>query len=179
VSAIIPGASFQVAPGKDVGGTTQNMPVCRAADQFGCVITYATFPAAEPPHAGSNFGRPGAGTESVCTNPAALAGGSGVLSSALPAGDWVTTTPDTTTPGTMITTPFVDLPGLISSECAVADGYNYPAISMNPDPADPRADNIAEIPVDNWGWRNVDLNLAMRSLLASVESQTAAYRAAH
>src|SRR5262249_41029495 len=135
VSAIIPGTSFQVAPGRDVGGTTQNMPLCRSKEQFGCVITYQSFPVDAPPHAGSLFGRPGNGTESACTNPAALDGGPAVLSSALPAaGNWVLTDGSAN-----VTTPLVDVPGLLTGECVEKDGYHYLAITTNGDPNDPRA----------------------------------------
>ena len=173
VSAIIAGTSFQVAPGKDVGGDTKNMPLCRRNDQFGCVITFQSFRDDAPPLPGALFGKPGTDTESACTNPAALAGGPGVLKSAFPAGDWVLTKP-----GAAITTPMVDLPGLITAECKVKDGYSYLAITVNAVPADRRTDTIPGDGAPNWGLHTVDLNLTQESLIDIIRSQSGAYLAA-
>ena len=66
--------------GKDVGGAFKQVPLCRADRQIGCVVTYASFRATVPPPADTLFGRvSGEGMEAGCTNPAALAGGSGAL----------------------------------------------------------------------------------------------------
>jgi hypothetical protein len=88
VSALLIGGNVLVAKGQDVGGDFQNVPACRSNDQTGCVIAYSTF--MEPPPADSLFGRtdsgPGAvigrdaaNLEVLCTNPAALSGGTGAL----------------------------------------------------------------------------------------------------
>jgi hypothetical protein len=37
-----------------------------------------------------------------------------------------------------ITTPFVAVPGLVTGECKVKDGYSYLAVTVNADPSDPR-----------------------------------------
>ena len=87
VSAIIAGASFQVAPGQDVGGDTQHMPLCRANDEIGCVITFQSYRDSVPPLPGALFGAPQGSTASACTNPASLVGGPGVLEAA--ATDWI------------------------------------------------------------------------------------------
>ncbi len=93
VSAIILGGNVEVPPGKEVGGSFQHIPACTATGQTGCVIAYSSF--ATPPPANSSFevcpgqGVPAwsrawpakTGREVVCTNPAALAGGSGAHSS--------------------------------------------------------------------------------------------------
>ena len=88
VAAYLAGRSVSVPEGEDVGGQFQNVPVCKANDQTGCVISWASFRADAPPVAGSFFGRPVAGSRSggaeqpegqvaVCANPADLAGGVG------------------------------------------------------------------------------------------------------
>src|SRR5215831_9253721 len=80
VSAILLGTSLAVPKGKDVGGAFKSVPLCKSAAQTGCVITYASFRSTIPPPATSLFGRvPGDDMMSACTNPAALAGGSGEL----------------------------------------------------------------------------------------------------
>jgi len=171
-SAIIPGTSFQVAPGQDVGGDTQNMPLCRAPEQVGCVITFQSYRDAVPPLPGALFGAPGADTESACVNPAALAGGAALLDGAGPTGPWVFTDPDE---AAAITTPFVGVPGLITAECKVKDGYSYLAITINADPADPRADDIPGDGAPNWGLHTVDLSITQESLINIVRTQSTAY----
>jgi len=80
VSAILLGSNIAIPEGKDVGGKFKSIPVCRSADQIGCLIAYVSFRKGQPPPANSRFGRtPGPGQRVACTNPAALAGGSGAL----------------------------------------------------------------------------------------------------
>jgi hypothetical protein len=173
VSAILAGASFQVAPGKDVGGDTQQMPLCREADQFGCVITFQSYRDEVPPQTGALFGAPKGTTESACINPAALAGGPAILKSAMPQGDWVFADPT----AAKLSTGFVDVPGLITGECKVLDGYSYLSITVNADPADARGDDITGDGSPNWGLHGVDINLVQGSLIDLVRSQTEAYLA--
>jgi hypothetical protein len=175
-SAIIPGTSFQVAPGQDVGGDTKNMPLCRAAEQVGCVITFQSYRDSVPPEPGALFGAPQGATASACVNPAALAGGPGLLDAAAPTGSWVFTNP---TDAEAITTPFMGIPGLVTGECKVKDGYSYLAITINADPADPRADDIPGDGTANWGLHTVDLSIAQETLIELVRVQTTAYLGLH
>lgn len=175
-SAIIPGTSFQVAPGQDVGGDTQNMPLCRAPGQVGCVITFQSYRDSVPPAPGALFGAPQGTTASACVNPAALAGGPGLLDAAAPTGSWVFTNPDD---AAAITTPFMGVPGLITGECKVKDGYSYLAITVNTDSADPRADNIPGDGTANWGLHITDLSITQESLIELVRVQSTAYLGLH
>ncbi len=80
VSALMLGANLAVPRGKDVGGAFKQIPLCRSAQQTGCVITYVTFRSTIPPPASSRFGRVQEdGMEAACTNPASLTGGTGDL----------------------------------------------------------------------------------------------------
>ncbi|MEP7115524.1 MAG: DUF3089 domain-containing protein, partial [Ilumatobacteraceae bacterium] len=171
-SAIIAGTSFQVAPGKDVGGDTQNMPLCRTVGQIGCVITFQSYRDSVPPLPGAVFGAPQETTASACTNPAALAGGPGLLDAAAPTSPWVFTNPDD---AAAITTPFVGVPGLITGECKVKDGYSYLSITVNANSTDPRADDIPGDGTPNWGLHTVDLSITQESLINLVRSQATAY----
>ena len=56
VSALLLGTNVAVPKGKDVGGAFKNLPLCRAADQTGCVITYVSFRSTIPPPDGSGSG---------------------------------------------------------------------------------------------------------------------------
>ncbi len=76
VSAILLGATVEVPTGKDVGGTFQQMPLCRAASQIGCVITYGSYRSTVPPPENALFGRTTTpGMSGACTNPANLKDG--------------------------------------------------------------------------------------------------------
>ncbi|WP_332701051.1 DUF3089 domain-containing protein, partial [Devosia sp.] len=77
VSAILPGWFVQVPVGKLVGGTFKAIPPCRSERQTGCVITYNALRAERPIPADKVFHLEG--QQQVCTNPAALGGGAGVL----------------------------------------------------------------------------------------------------
>ena len=125
-----------------------------------------------PPQPGAIFGAPGDNQDSACTNPAALAGGPGLLDAAFPVGAWVLTAPGA---AAAITTPRIGTPGLITAECKVKDGYSYLAITVNADPADPRADDIPGDGTPNWGLLVDDLNLTQDSLIAIIRSETAAF----
>ena len=182
VSAILLGTSIPVPKGKDVGGAFKKIPLCRTArpdrlpDQLRVVPIDA---AAAGQHALRP--RPGDGMESACTNPAALGGGSGELHAYLTGAgsliasgapqkhQWVQS-------GAPIDTPFVSVPGLLTSKCATNENGSYLELTVNGDPADPRADDI---PGDlgmlgrvqaNWGMHLVDVNVAMGNLVDIVGS---------
>jgi hypothetical protein len=189
VSAILMGTTVPVAKGKDVGGAFKSIRLCRSADQTGCVISFAAFRSNLPPPANTLFGRVTTeGQEAGCTNPAALAGGGGQLHAYLtgrgsliasPAGQkhqWVRD-------GGAVETPFVSVPGLLSARCASNEHANYLEVTVNADPADPRADDIpgdlgiGGRPAANWGLHLVDVNLTMGNLLDIVSRQSRSYLA--
>ena len=188
ISALLMGTNLAVPKGKDVGGAFKNIPLCRAADQTGCAIAYATFRADQPPPANSLFGRvAGDGLAAACTNPAALGGGSGALhaylsnlrsssSGEIPA--WVT-------PAPAITTPFVSVPGLLTGACVSNDKGTYLAVTVNANPADPRTDKIGGDVVTNgevqanWGLHLIDAHVAMGNLVNLVGQQAKAWLAKH
>ena len=129
-----------------------------------------------PPLDGALFGAPQGSTASACVNPAALAGGPGLPDAAAPTTSWVFTNPDD---AAAITTPFMGVPGLITAECKVKDGYSYLAITVNADPTDPRADDIPGDGAPNWGLHTLDLSIAQESLIDLVRVQATAYLGLH
>jgi len=175
VSAMLIGSSVPVPIGKDVGGLYRTIPLCRSADQAGCIVTYASFRADSPPPPTSRFAkgdRPG--VEAGCTNPAALGGGKAVAHAYLNAGgNMLVQGPAEawSKDGGAVTTPFVSLPGLISTECVNKDGFNYLAVTVNADPADPRTDTIpGDIKVGtailkDWGLHLIDMNVVQGDLV--------------
>ncbi|HEX3229748.1 MAG TPA: DUF3089 domain-containing protein [Pyrinomonadaceae bacterium] len=191
ISALLLGTSLPVPRGKDVGGAFQHLPLCHSATQTGCVITYASFRANAPPPANSRFGKvTGENMVSGCTNPAALAGGSGelhaylgargsgVVAAELVQKSWVT-------PAQSIDTPFVSVPGLLTAECVSNEKGSYLAITVHGDPSDPRTDEITGDVVANgqvladWGLHLIDVNLAIGNLVDIVHQQSKVYLATH
>ena len=186
VSAVLLGTSLQVPVGGDVGGDFANIPLCHGVRDVGCAISYASFRATSPPPSNSLFGRSlGPGTQAACTNPAALAGGSGVLHPYFPTNGqtlpiFSPPVPQWIAPslGVTITTPFVTLPGFLEAECA-DNGFRYLAITVNADPTDPRIDNIGGDITPEWGLHLIDANVAMGDLVKIARRQARAYRARH
>ena len=189
VSALLLGTNLAVPNGKDVGGAFQHVPLCHSATQTGCVISYVTFRATDPPPANTRFGKlETPGMMAACTNPANLSGGAGELhaylgakSSGLTAdeshpGPWLKS-------GAPITTPFVSVPGLLTAECVNDDHGSYLAITTHPDPTGPRTDDIAGNVVVNgnirheWGLHLIDLNVAQGNLLDIVAQQSKSFLA--
>jgi pimeloyl-ACP methyl ester carboxylesterase len=151
-----------------------HLPPCRALDQTGCVVSFSTFRSASPPPDNSRFAKNrGADGRSGCVNPASPAGGPGVLSSAFTSGTWALTDGSAAP-----STPYMDLPGLVTSECVQQANHTYLAITVNADLADPRADNIPGDLSPEWGLHLVDMPLTAGSLLAMTRAQIAAYDAA-
>lgn len=187
ISAILMGTVIPVPKGKDVGGAFQHIPLCHSASQVGCLITFASFRSTIPPPANTLFGKvPDATMVAACTNPAALAGGSGELHAYL-SSDGRTITGTTkpkpwVVPETPIDTPWVRVPGLLTAKCASNDNASgYLEVTVNGNPSDPRVDDIVgDIGVGtnvlaNWGLHLVDVNLAMGNLLDIVGAQAKAY----
>lgn len=184
VSALILGMNTPVDPAKDSYGS---LPLCRKPGQIGCVISYVSFRADSPPPADARFGKvEEPGMKAACVNPAALAGGSATVHSYFsdrtimgtamrPATVWAK--------GVDVKTPYVELPGLVSAECVSAGGFDYLAVTVHPDKADPRADNIPGdllvlgVPLKSWGMHLVDVNLTIGDLVSVVGAQAKAYSA--
>jgi hypothetical protein len=128
------------------------------------VIAYNSF--LTPPAPGAFFGRAGslflprpnaAELEVLCTNPAALRGGSGELLLELrDAGAWRRYT------------------GLYSGRCTSAHGANWLQVTDLAGAADPRP-RLTETLGLAWGLHNYDVNLALGNLVPLVERQARAY----
>jgi len=185
LSAMLIGYNVEVPEGQTVGGTFRSTPLCTRAGQTGCVVTYVSFRATNPPPAGSLFGRATqAGRTIACTNPASLTGGAAPLDSywftALPPSqgaptiDWSSAGPPPT--------PYLHTEGLASATCVHDGQVGYLAVSVNADPADPRTDAIpgdvyfAGTILRGWGLHLADVNLAQGDLIRIIEAQAQAWR---
>ena len=187
ISAMLLGTNVAVPVGKTAGGDLKRFALCTSAKQTGCLITYVTFRSEAPPPENSRFGVvPQPGMVAACTNPAALGGGKAVsdnylgtrgagLGSGIQA-PWVKD-------GPIVTTPFVKAPGLISTECVTSGKFSYLAVTVNADPADPRADTIAgDVTILNkvladWGLHLIDMPVVMGNLVELANTQAKAWAA--
>ncbi len=189
VSVILGGARLQMPTGKVVGGDFKSIPLCQGPEQTGCAINFASFRETSPPPADSLFGGSSApGMEAACVNPAALAGGKGELHAYLASGTEMIAAADTpaahdwTTPPTVIKTPFVEVPGMLTAECAkTAEGKTYLSIGINPNASGKRTTVlVGDVVVGgsilkNWGLHLIDMNMAMGNLIDDVRTESGAY----
>jgi hypothetical protein len=178
VSAILLGGNVTVPPGATVGGDFKHIPACRKVKQAGCVIAFSTFDAPVP--ANSLFGRPTDFTPAglpttgdvLCTNPAALGGGSAPLTSVYPTEPFA--------PGTTIglgtTLVGVPMPAGATTPWFQAQGYagacdasnNAHVLQISPIGGAP---TLNAIPDATWGLHLVDANIALGNLTNDVARQ--------
>lgn len=177
VSALLLGGNVTVKKGRDRGGDFKNIPACRRSSQTGCVVAYSTFNATPPQTA--RFGQvtpeqASAGLEVLCTNPAALGGGSGALVPVVPYMKLVpfnsiigATTKAFIGEQPKVSTPWIAQPGHYTARCSGAGGARTLQVSGSP--------RLTASPNADWGLHLGDANLAMGNLTALVRKQVAAY----
>lgn len=190
ISAHIPGNNVLVPTGRDVGASFQKVPACRTANQLGCVVAYVTYRAGDPQLEDPRFGLSSEeGTQALCTNPAALAGGQSDLFPIIPrqqppvfrllliprgpGGPYANPISNLTIP-----TPYYSMPGQIKGECKVGpNGVSYLEASIVADPDDPRADDYPGefIGGMNWGFHLIDVSIAQGDLIRLAQRQAASY----
>jgi hypothetical protein len=170
VSAVLLGGNITVPVGKEVGGSFQNVPACTRSGQTGCVVAYSSF--LDPPPSNSLFGRTKTpGDQVLCTNPAALSGGSAPLQPEFP-------TTDTGLLGSVAGvasaagTAWVTYPGLYTGACQTANGATW--LQVTPTPGDIRP-LVTQQLGPTWGLHLVDVNIAYDDLTDVVHAQAAAY----
>jgi hypothetical protein len=172
VAAYLIGTSVEVPIGAEIGGSFEEIPPCRAADQAGCVVSYASFDAEKPPGADTFFGTASDDEHvAICTNPAALGGGLAELQMVT-----AVATDAEAEFGVAADTPYVALPGLVSGQCVERDGVSYLEVSVNGGPG-PRVDEVSGDLGPQWGLHAIDYNLALGDLLALADRQAEAWQA--
>ncbi len=171
VSAILLGGNVNVPIGKDVGGDLKYLGACHSAAQLGCVIAYSSFD--HDPPANSLFGRSRQkGDQVLCTNPAALGGGSGPVTPYIPArriGGPFSFTQLPTAP-----TPWVSYRDLFTAECKTAGGATWLQINDVRQTGDNRP-ALKDALGPTWGLHLYDGNIALGNLVDIVSSESAAY----
>lgn len=177
VSALLMGGNVTVPVGKSVGGDFQHVAACRATDQVGCVVAYSSFSSMPPPD--SFFGRVGVSVANpsgstitaashlqvLCTNPAALGGGTGSLEPYFPAASQ---------PTAGVSTPWVTFPDHYTATCEDRGGASWLQIDTTAVAGDHRP-VVTQSLGPRWGLHLVDVNLALGNLVQLVRQQAAAY----
>jgi hypothetical protein len=176
IVALLIGFDVAVPPGQAIGGTFQNLPLCTALPETGCVIAYRTYEENHAPVNGSNDVT-GPGMDNGCTNPAALGGGEAYFDTYFP-----TTVNDPlfqvgSNPG--ITTRFARFQNFYAGECVPDDtGHSYLQIRMRPQVGDQRTNPINfDHPTLNpaqLGTHILDYAFPLGNLKALVASKAAA-----
>jgi hypothetical protein len=186
LSAFLFGGSVVVPTGSLVGGSFKHIPGCTSTAELGCVVSYSSFPGVPPPGAdfGANTHSPinavgplPAGDSILCTNPAALSGGSGVLEPVFPVsfppGNGVDI-PASEVPGQAGSTPFFEYGDSYTAQCAQSNANNF--LEVTPiNGAQPLTSTGVLAPL--WGLHPLDANLALGNLVSLIASETTAYLA--
>jgi Protein of unknown function (DUF3089) len=184
VAAILLGGNVTVKRGQGIGGDFKHIPACRTATQLGCVIAFSTFD--QPAPADSMFGHPTNFTslaplndprlQALCTNPAALSGGSGLLDPIAPSAPFA--------PGSGIAkrnaalnfkfphppTVWWTVPGAYSARCTTSNGATV--LEITPLNGAPRP---TPSPTPEWGLHLLDANIALGNLISIVKGEAAAF----
>jgi hypothetical protein len=174
VSAVLLGGNVSVKKGSDRGGDFKHVRACRREGQTGCVVAFSTFNAPVPD--GALFGRTSRpGLEILCTNPAALGGGSAKLTPIYPSAPFAESVigaganlalqglprPRTTWAG---------FPDAYSGKCSKADGASV--LQVKPLRG---AFPFTPTPDATWGLHLTDANIALGQLANLVKRQIHAH----
>ncbi len=187
VSALLLGGNVLVKQGADRGGDFKRIRACRSRAQLACVVAFSIFNGPVPEDArfgrtgGRSFTAPVAGTEVLCTNPAALGGGSAPITPIFPTRPFPTSTtiglansligfpfldPD------VIETPWVSAPRVYRATCSSDAGADVLQVSSRNG-----APVLRPLPDPTWGLHLTDANLPLGDLADLVRAQARTYAA--
>jgi hypothetical protein len=186
LSAILLGGNVVVDGNTGVGGDFKHLPACRSRTQLGCVIAFSTYD--QPAPSNSLFGRPAplAGhtlppnAEVLCTNPASLGGGGGIVDPISPSAPFA--------PGSSIaagikllnfkqpepSTVYWAAPGAFSAKCVHSNGAHVLMITARHGAPTPSPSPNAQ-----WGEHLLDANIALGNLIRIVKAEGQAFLAQH
>jgi hypothetical protein len=175
VSALLLGGDVTVADGRSSGGDFQHVRACRSRRQLHCVVAFSTFDAPVPDDA--VFGRTTTpGQEVLCTNPAALGGGSGELRTIYPSKPFA---PNTTIgaatrlvglPVVHTSTRWIEADGAYTGSCSSANDAKVLQIV-----GQDGAPDLSAVPTAAWGLHFTDANIALGNLIGLVRHQIKRY----
>ena len=166
LSAMLIGTSVAVGG----GDSFQHIAPCESTTDTGCVVSYATFYAGEPPPDDSLFGRvfgESAG-HALCTNPVDPAATEPLpLQTYVPAGSAASTVP--------VDTPFVHYDGLLTGGCRAENGIDWLEVANTSAGAPAWPSDLGGRLSPQWGTHLMDVNFALGDLIALVKTQAGAY----
>jgi Protein of unknown function (DUF3089) len=181
VSAILLGGNVLVKNGSDRGGDFKHIPACHSATQIGCVIAYSSFDQPVPTpslfgRATTASGKPLTGVHVLCTNPAALGGGTAPVAFITPEQPFdpksilntgIAILGLKTPPASTV---WVSVPGAYRAHCSSANNANVLQITAVggaklPNPS----------PTPEWGLHLLDAQITLGNLIADVKSEAAAF----
>jgi hypothetical protein len=174
VSAVLLGGNVTVRAGAARGGDFKHVRACRRPGQTGCVVAFSTFNAPVPQN--SLFGRATKpGREILCTNPAALGGGSAKITPIYPSAPFA---PSVIGAAANLalgglprpSTPWAAFPAAYSGRCSKADGASV--LQVKPLRG---AFPLTATPDATWGLHLTDANIALGNLADLVRRQIRAY----
>lgn len=175
VAAYLFGGAVQVPEGEGVGGTFDEVGACTAPDEVGCVVTWSSYPATDPPVANAIFGRSaGEGTRALCVDAVGLLGRERANPIAPVEAPLIGGIDGVEGIGTR----FVALPDAVEVACAATDDHDYLAVSLV-DVADsrPLGGLVNERLGPTWGLHLVDMTVALDDLVELARLQGEAYAA--
>jgi hypothetical protein len=173
------GGNVVVKGNTGIGGDFRHIPACRSNTQLGCVIAFSTFD--QPVPSGTLFGLPAAlsgkklpkHAEVLCTNPANLGGGSGILDSISPSAPFAPNNPLAAgikllgiafpTPSTV----YWATKGAYSAKCVDSNGAHVLMISARHGAPLPKPS-----PTPQWGLHLLDANIALGNLIQIVKLES-------
>jgi hypothetical protein len=174
ISAILLGGNVTVKKHSDRGGDFKNIRACRSRSQVGCVLAFSTFNATPP--ANSLFGRTKEpGLEVLCTNPAALGGGSAKLSPIYPSKPFAQSVIGAEANAALQGLPrpataWATFPNSVSGHCSRAGGADV--LRVTPLGS---SFNLTALPDATWGLHLTDANIALGNLVELARHQISLY----
>jgi pimeloyl-ACP methyl ester carboxylesterase len=181
LSALLIGGSANVPPGQTKGGTFQNLPLCTAPGELGCVIAYVSYASDAKPTATSIFGHTNAdGMKTACVNPAVLAGNTGRFKGSYFRKSIANASfaPNTPLPDDL-ETPFAVYRDLFKGACVEHEDVSYLEFTIEPmgdtDARTPPWRNTAVEGI-GFGLHLVDYHIPLEDLIDAVALQAEAAR---
>jgi hypothetical protein len=174
VSAILLGGNVNVRKGGDRGGDFKRLRACRRPRQIGCVLAFSGFGGPVP--ANALFGRAtDPANEILCTNPAALGGGSARLTSIYPTKPFAQSVIGAAANAAVSglpkpKTPWAAFPRAYRGRCSHAGGASV--LQLRPVS---NVFTLTAVPDETWGLHLADANIALGNLTDLVRRQIALY----
>jgi hypothetical protein len=168
VSAVLLGTTVRTPRDRATGVHFEHLEPCRSATQTGCVISWSTYAADDPPGDGGLFGavRDAPDERAVCTHPAALGGGSAPLDAILPANPLRDID---------VSTPWVRYVGVGVGECVEAGQHHYLEVRYPDEPAEGVPGDLGGRLGGGWGLHLIDGQIALGDLMSLVAAQGRAH----